>query len=110
MQVDGLQLLVDGFLLRSMSHLQGVDEQPLGVVLLLQGRDLLSAPASRRCSWYLFCGGTDAMQYAVGDQPLEQMGALELGDRSLILGRALAMPERAVFLGRLVKHRVAEEE
>ena len=109
MHVDGLQLLVDGFLLRSMSHLQGVDEQPLGVVLLLQGRDLLSAPASRRCSWYLFCGGTDAMQYAVGDQPLEQMGALELGDRSL-LGRALAMPERAIVLGRLVKHRVAEEE
>ena len=50
------------------------------------------------------------MQYAVGDQPLEQMGALELGDRSLLLGRVLAVTERAIVLGRLVKHRVAEEE
>ena len=55
------------------------------------------------------CCGADAVQHAVGDQPLEQMGALELGDSSLLLGRALAMPERAVVLGRLAKHRVAEE-
>ena len=38
------------------------------------------------------------------------MGALELGDRSLLLGRALAVPERAVVLGREIEHRVAEEE
>ena len=110
MHVDGLQLLVkllvDGFVFRSMGHLQGVD---LGVVILLQGRDLNSATASRhrRLKWLV---GTDAVQHAVGDQPLEQMGALERGDRSLLLGRALAVPERAAVLGRLVKHRVAEEE
>eukprot|EP00964_Phaeocystis_antarctica_P124361 scaffold88036_cov61-Phaeocystis_antarctica.AAC.5 len=34
------------------------------------------------------CCGADAIQRAEGGQPLEQMGALELGDRSL--GRALA--------------------
>ena len=56
------------------------------------------------------CCGADTVQHAEGGQPLEQMGALELGDRSLLLGRALAMPERAIVLGRLVKHRVAEEE
>eukprot|EP00964_Phaeocystis_antarctica_P010138 scaffold5552_cov52-Phaeocystis_antarctica.AAC.3 len=67
---------------------------------LLHGREL-SSPR--------FCCAADAVQQAESDQPLEQMGALELGDRSL-LGRALAMPERAIVLGRLVKHRVAEEE
>ena len=56
------------------------------------------------------CCGADALQHAEGGQPLEQVGALELGDRSLLLGRALAVPERAVVLGRLVKHRVAEKE
>eukprot|EP00964_Phaeocystis_antarctica_P102762 scaffold68069_cov71-Phaeocystis_antarctica.AAC.6 len=87
-----------------------------GVDLLLHGRDLLRAAASRRWrgerrkSWHRLRGGADGVQHAVGDQPLEQTGALERADRSLLLGRALAVPERAAVLGRLVKHRVVEEE
>ena len=89
-----------------MGHLQGVDGHLHNMSHL--HRDLNSAPASRRCRW--LCGGADGVQHAVGDQPLEQTGALERADRSLLLGRVLAVPERAAVLGRLVKHRVAEEE
>ena len=81
-----------------MALLHGLE---LRSMALLHGRGL-SSPR--------FCCAADAVQQAEGDQPLEQMGALELGDRSLLLGRALAMPERAIVVGRLVKHRVAEEE
>eukprot|EP00964_Phaeocystis_antarctica_P037416 scaffold21367_cov60-Phaeocystis_antarctica.AAC.1 len=41
-------------------------------------------------------GGTDAVQHAEGGQPREQMGAVELGERRLLLLLgALAKPERA---------------
>ena len=76
--------------------------------------------------------GADAVQHAEGREPLEQMGAVDVGERRLLLVLgALAVPERAdvggesrLFLGRavavleehavgrgrLVVHRVAEEE
>ena len=74
---------------------------------------------------------TDAVQHAEGGQPLEQMGAVDLGERRLLLvlgalaveradvglgsrlllGRAVGVLEaHAVGRGRLVVHRVAEEE
>ena len=41
-------------------------------------------------------GGADAVQHAKGGQPLDQMGAVDLGERRLLLVLgALAGPERA---------------
>ena len=72
------------------------------------------------------CCGADAVQQAEGDQPLEQMGALELGERRLLpvlgalavlertdvggesrllLGRVLVVLEHGVGLGRVIVHR-----
>jgi len=42
------------------------------------------------------CCGADAVQHAEGGQPLDQMGAVDLGERRLLLVLgALAGPERA---------------
>ena len=78
----------------------------------------------------LYCGA-DAVQHAEGGQPLDQMGAVDLGERRLLLvlgalavskgadvggesrlllGRVLVVPERGVGLGRVVVHRGAKEE
>ena len=77
------------------------------------------------------CCGADAVQHAGGGQPLDQMGAVDLGERRLLLvlgalavsegadvggesrlllGRVLVVPERGVGLGRVVVHRGAKEE
>eukprot|EP00964_Phaeocystis_antarctica_P063427 scaffold38080_cov53-Phaeocystis_antarctica.AAC.1 len=88
---------------------------------LLQGHELGSPR---------LCCGADAVQQVEGDQPLEQMDALKLGDRRLLLvlgalaveraevggesrlllGRVLVVLEHGVGLGRVTVHRVAEEE
>ena len=68
-----------------MALLHGLE---LRSMALLHGRGL-SSPR--------FCCAADAVQQAEGDQPLEQMGALELRERRLLLVLgALAGPERAV--------------
>eukprot|EP00964_Phaeocystis_antarctica_P163614 scaffold140102_cov136-Phaeocystis_antarctica.AAC.1 len=74
--------------------------------------------------------GSDAVQHAEGREPLEQMGAVDVGERRLLLvlgalavperagvggesrlllGRALVVLEHGVGLGRVIVHRVAEE-
>eukprot|EP00964_Phaeocystis_antarctica_P019122 scaffold10549_cov59-Phaeocystis_antarctica.AAC.2 len=93
---------------------------------LLNGRELGSPR---------LCCGADAVQHAEGGQPLDQMGAVDLGERRLLLvlgalavsegadvggeiggesrlllGRVLVVPERGVGLGRVVVHRGAKEE
>ena len=48
----------------------------------------------------------DAVQHAEGGDKLEKRGALELGQRRLLLVRALRVgPERVVGRGRAVEHR-----
>eukprot|EP00964_Phaeocystis_antarctica_P129786 scaffold93666_cov34-Phaeocystis_antarctica.AAC.1 len=81
------------------------------------------------------CCSADAVQHAEGGQPLDQMGAVDLGERRLLLvlgalavmeradvggeiggegrlllGRVLVVPERGVGLVRVVVHRGAKEE
>ena len=73
--------------------------------------------------------GADAVQHAEGREPLDQMGAVDVGERRLLLvlgaleradvggesrvllGRAVAvLEEHAVGRGRVFVHRVAGEE
>ena len=76
--------------LRSMEHHHGLELRSTSTERL----ELFSGRQRRgrgRCCWPRYYLGADVLQHAEGGQPLEQVGALELGDRSLLLGRALAV-------------------
>eukprot|EP00964_Phaeocystis_antarctica_P043446 scaffold24930_cov69-Phaeocystis_antarctica.AAC.2 len=98
-------------------------------ILAADGHVLPGADGRRWLAYGRQLRGADAVQHAEGGHPLEQMGAVELGERQLLLVlRALAVPEgadvggesrlllgravavlegHAVGRGRLVVHRVA---
>eukprot|EP00964_Phaeocystis_antarctica_P099775 scaffold65570_cov73-Phaeocystis_antarctica.AAC.2 len=74
-------------------------------LVLISGRQRRGGSVGASTCWPRHSLGADALHHAEGDEPLEQKGALHLGEPRLLLVRARVGLERAVVRGRVIEHR-----